>query len=115
MSLLLSPTLLYSLLAGAFTAFGYFGIQSYSKGKEIDELKSQLIVAQQDLNRCRTQQAVVQAEINKQASEISRYNSLAERYKKEAESKYQLQKTAQPCEFDFSAVNSLLMLQGVRR
>lgn len=117
MSLLLSPQILYSIIAVIFSTAGYLGIRGCSQSDEINSLRAQLITAQQDLQRCTTNQAVIQAELAKQANEINRYNSLASRYKKELDTKYTIPPVLpqEPCKFDFSVANELLTKQGYRR
>lgn len=116
LSLLVSPTLLYSLLAFLTTSTGTFVFKACSAQSELTTLQKKYSDLQEHNAQLITNQAVIQGELNKQAKEIELYNNLAGRYHKEIERKYTLPTPSkQPCEFDFSFANSLLLKQGSKQ
>lgn len=116
LSLLASPSILYSIIAILASSTGGLLLKSCSSQTELTSLQYKYSQLQGENSRLLTNQAVIQSEIAKQAKELDLYNSLASRYKKELQYKYSVNTPPAPsCNFDFTFANSLLQKQGVHK
>lgn len=115
-NLVTNPSFLLGIITLTTGGLGTLGIKACSQTNEIQTLQQQLTETKQKLSEREINLAVIQADLARQSAEINKYNSLADRYRKELETKYEIPTASQqPCSYDFTLMNNLLSKQGTRR
>lgn len=110
-----NPSLLLGIITLTTGGLGTLGIKACSQSSEINTLQQELSQTKGELRKKEVNLAVIQADLIRQENEITKYNSLANQYRRQLETKYEIPTASQqPCSYDFTLMNNLLSKQGIR-